>query len=83
MNLTWVIFQGTLFVGCLELGVGRRWINTQGVVVFGVFDHFGFGCFSLSLELADKIGQSAAEWEGGRILSRYCRGWRGLVVRAN
>jgi hypothetical protein len=34
-----MVFQGTLLVGCLELGIGRRWIDTQSIVVFGVFDH--------------------------------------------
>jgi hypothetical protein len=34
-----MVFQGTFLVGCLELGIGRRWIDTQSIVVFCVFDH--------------------------------------------
>src|SRR5580698_4659656 len=51
-----MVFQGTLLVGCLELGIGRRWINTQGIVVFGVFDHFGFGCLSQSRTCGQESG---------------------------
>jgi hypothetical protein len=25
------------------LGIGRRWIDTQSIVVFGVFDHLAVG----------------------------------------
>jgi hypothetical protein len=52
-----MVFQGTLLVGCLELGVGRRWINTQGVVVFGVFDHCCLGMFLSVLNLRTKSGR--------------------------
>jgi|GraSoiStandDraft_4_1057263.scaffolds.fasta_scaffold976309_1 hypothetical protein len=38
-----MVFQGTLLVGCLELGIGRRWIDTQRIVVFCVFNHFAVG----------------------------------------
>lgn len=38
-----MVFQGTFLVGRLELGIGRRWIDTQSVVVFCVFDHLAVG----------------------------------------
>jgi hypothetical protein len=38
-----MVFQGTFLVGCLELGIGRRWIDTQSIVVFCVFDHLAVG----------------------------------------
>lgn len=52
-----MVFQGTFLVGCLELGIGRRWIDTQSIVVFCVFDHLAVGGLNVGKEVKEGVSR--------------------------
>lgn len=67
-----MIFQGTFFVGCLELSIGRSWIDTQSVVVFCVFHHDAVEG-KINLDGGKQVEESVSK-QGGRMCSRkFCR----------